>query len=50
MGGTLGEGVAVNGTLIEGEVVEGQIALTSGDSDEPSVALPSHMVEPDWKP
>jgi len=38
--GTLGEGVAIDETVIEGQVVEGQIALTGGDRDEQSVALP----------
>ena len=49
MGQTLVEGMAVDGTVIEGDVVEGQVALTSGDGDKKSVALPPHTVEPDWR-
>jgi hypothetical protein len=50
MGHTLVEGRAVDGTVIEGDAVEGQVALTSGDGGEKSVALPSHTVELDWRP
>lgn len=45
MGGTLGEDVMVDGTVIEGQVV-----VRSGDPDEQSVVFPSHAVEPGWKP
>ena len=38
---------AMGGTVIEGDMVEGQVALTSGDVNKQSVALPSHTVEPD---
>ncbi|MCA1606055.1 MAG: hypothetical protein LC775_11435 [Acidobacteria bacterium] len=38
----------VGATVIEGDVVEEQVALTSSDGGKQSVALPSHTVEPDW--
>lgn len=41
---------AMGGTVIEGDVVEEQVALTSRDVNEQSVTLPSHTVEPDWHP
>jgi hypothetical protein len=40
---------AMGGTVIEGEVIEGQVALTSSDANEQSIALTSHTVEPDWR-
>jgi len=49
MGQTLVEGRVVCGTVIEGDVVEGRVALTSGDGDEKSVALPFPAVELDWQ-
>lgn len=48
-GQTLIEGSAVGATVIEGDVVEEQVALTSGDGDEKPVVLPPHTVEPDWR-
>jgi hypothetical protein len=39
----------VGATVIEGDVFEEQVALTSSDGNEQSVALPSHTVEPNWK-
>ena len=39
----------MGGTVVEGDVVDTQVALTSDDVNEHSVALPSHTVEPDWR-
>lgn len=40
---------AMAGTVIEGDIIEGQVALTSDDVNEQSIALSSHAVEPDWR-